>query len=61
MNTKTYSAPLCEVRKTRVRMSILAGSNNTSNQVVTGRDFGFGARQRVNTSSINEDKTLFEY
>ena len=60
MVTKTYSAPLCEVRKSGLRASILAGSNNPTTQVVTGRDFGFGARQRVNTSILDEDTSLFE-
>ena len=34
--TKTYSAPCTEVRKTRVRMSILAGSDNAINGVSGG-------------------------
>ena len=37
MNTKIYSAPQCEVRKTRVRMSILAGSDNAINGVSGGK------------------------
>ncbi len=36
MNTKIYSAPQCEVRKTRVRMSILAGSDNAINGTSKG-------------------------
>lgn len=53
MTTKIYSVPRTEVLKARVRMSILAGSGNTTNQVVTGRDFGFGARQRNVSISIS--------
>ena len=54
MNTKTYSAPLCEVRKTRVRMSILAGStadsrayNGTTNGKATVPDMPIEARGRL--------------
>ena len=35
--TKVYYAPLCEVRKTRVRMSILAGSDKAINGVSGGK------------------------
>lgn len=31
MEIKTYSAPRCEVCKTRMRMNILAGSDNAIN------------------------------
>lgn len=54
MNTNTYSAPLCEVRKTRVRMSILAGStadsrayNGTTNGKATVPDMPIEARGRL--------------
>jgi hypothetical protein len=61
MVTKTYSAPLCEVRKSGLRASILAGSNNPTTRVVTGHDFSLGARQRVNTSGLDDGTKLFEY
>lgn len=54
MTTKIYSVPRTEVLKARVRMSILAGSGNTTNQVVAGHDFGFGARQRNVSISISK-------
>ena len=42
MKVKNYSAPLCEVRKSGLRASILAGS-----QLTKGKDFeGWGARKR---------------
>ena len=54
MDTNTYSAPLCEVRKTRVRMSILAGStadsrayNGTTNGKATVPDMPIEARGRL--------------
>ena len=54
MNTKTYSAPLCKVRKTSVRMSILAGSsadngayNGTTNGKATVPDMPIEARGRL--------------
>ncbi|MBO4663002.1 MAG: hypothetical protein J5663_01155 [Bacteroidaceae bacterium] len=34
--TKTYFAPQCEVRKTRVRISILAGSDKAINGTSKG-------------------------
>ena len=51
--TKTYSAPRTEVRKTRVRMSILAGSDKAINGVskgdvsVSDMPWDNGARARV--------------
>ena len=51
--SKTYSAPQCEVRETRICVSILAGSdkafNGTSHDTVTAPDFHFedGARMRT--------------
>ena len=43
---KNYSAPLCEVRKSGLRASILAGS-----QVIKGHDLEFSARQRGGVSA----------
>ena len=54
MKFNTYSAPLCEVCKTRVRMSILAGStadsrayNGTTNGKATVPDMPIEARGRL--------------
>ncbi len=54
MNTKTYSAPCTEVRKTSVRMRILAGSsadngayNGTTNGKATVSDMPIEARGRL--------------
>jgi hypothetical protein len=50
-----YSAPLCEVRKSGLRASILAGS-----QVVKAKDFeGWNARKRsVDGVASDESKQL---
>ena len=54
---KNYSAPLCEVRKSGLRASILAGSN----QVVQGHDFqGFGARERTATTPEASGRLPFQ-
>lgn len=47
---KNYSAPLCEVRKSGLRASILAGS-----QVIKGHDLEFSARQRSGVSAPAPD------
>lgn len=51
---KNYSAPLCEVRKSGLRASILAGS-----QVIQGHDLEYGARQRNVTPTVTDER-LFE-
>ena len=43
---KNYSAPLCEVRKSGLRASILAGS-----QIIKAHDLEFSARQRGDVSA----------
>lgn len=55
---KNYSAPLCEVRRNRLRSSILAGS-----QVIEGHDMEWGARQRTVTAPQEqaEKSPLFEF
>ena len=47
---KNYSAPLCEVRKSGLRASILAGS-----QIIQGHDLEWGARQRTAVSAPAPD------
>ena len=47
---KNYSAPLCEVRRSGLRASILAGS-----QVIKGHDLEFSARQRGGVSAPAPD------
>ena len=52
-----YSAPLCEVRKSGLRASILAGS-----QVIKGHDMEFSTRQRTTTDSESSGRSpLFEF
>jgi hypothetical protein len=56
MKIKNYSSPLCEVRKSGLRASILAGSN----QVVKGHDFegeGFSARER--SAAVTDESVQF--
>ena len=53
MKSKNYIAPCAMKHTTGLRMSILAGSSTTTNKIVTGRDFDFGARQRNINSSIS--------
>ena len=52
-----YSAPLCEVRKSGLRASILAGS-----QVIKGHDMEFSARQRTVTAPESSERApLLEF
>ena len=46
MKVTNYSMPQIETHKVKLRVSILAGSDSNTKQVVTGCDFDFDVRKR---------------
>ena len=57
MNTnKNYNSPCVTVSSSKLRTSILAGSNNNGGGKAAGEDFQFGSRERqMNLPTTNID------